>query len=601
MNVNDRLHIQRLRRAMESSRSRLEPFRARHRYGIKQMVGENYGDHGADKDTRVNMIELASNVYERQLIARPPQVLCFTKDPKWLQAGKKLEIVLNQKLKELNVHIQLQRCVKAALFSMGICKVGTRVSGTVVEAGYEIDRVEPYVRNILLDDWVHDMTARHMEEVGFMGHRYRIPVELARENPDFVKSVREGLKSDEEYAYNEDGDSRIHTISQGQSSHEEYEPKVELWEVWMPRQQQLVTLGPNPDDPPLRVVDWIGPENGPFHVLSFNEVDGQTLPLAPAMLWSGLHDQINGMWRKLERQAQRQKVVGVARGEDSEDAEAIRQTADGEIVGVTNPDAIQEKRFGGVDNNTFAFLLQSKDMFSWLAGNLDLLGGLGASSGTLGQDQQLMASSSRRISHMQDQVMAFTKNVITDLGFYLWDDPIETYPVSFNLPGVDDWVTELTPEEREIHPYYFHEVDIHPYSMTFQSPTERLNSVNQVMMNVLLPAMPMLQEQGLALNLREYLRIFSKYADLPELNNLITNSERALQPLGPQPTDPAAEEGGGGPDGRTESPSVTRRINERVSRPGATRQGAEQSLIQTLMGGNPQPSEGEAMSRHYGG
>ena len=59
MNVNDRLHIQRLRRAMESSRSRLEPFRARHRYGIKQMVGENYGDNGADKDTSVNMIELA--------------------------------------------------------------------------------------------------------------------------------------------------------------------------------------------------------------------------------------------------------------------------------------------------------------------------------------------------------------------------------------------------------------------------------------------------------------------------------------------------------------------------------------------------------------
>jgi len=160
-------------------------------------------------------------------------------------------------------------------------------------------------------------------------------------------------------------------------------------------------------------------------------------------------------------------------------------------------------------------------------------------------------------------------------------------------------VTELTPEEREIHPYYFHEVDIHPYSMTFQSPTERLNSVNQVMMNVLLPAMPMLQEQGLALNLREYLRIFSKYADLPELNNLITSTDRSMLPLGPQPTDPAAEEGGA--DGRQAQPSVTRRINERVSRPGATRQGAEQSLIQTLMGGNPQQAEGEAMSRHYGG
>ena len=44
-------------------------------------------------------------------------------------------------------------------------------------------------------------------------------------------------------------------------------------------------------------------------------------------------------------------------------------------------------------------------------------------------------------------------------------------------------------------------------------------------------------------------------------------------------------------------PQTRHSVNERISRPGATPQGAEQTLVTTLMGGNPQQAAHGAMAR----
>ena len=606
-NLEDQLHLQRLRRAVEQSRRKLEPFRRRHKRAVELYAGDGYGDEGETKPQHLNMMELAISIYERHLVGRPPQVNIFTRSPQLGPTGAKLEAVMNDLLKQFQVHSALQRAVRSALFSVGIVKVGTAVTGSYSIDNFEIDRQEPFVRNILIDDWVHDMSARHWEDIAFAGHRYRMPVELAREDKSFKKELREKLVPADGPNYNEHGgDERIHTISQGYGmAEDEYEPYVELWEVWLPRHKQLVTLSPHDGELPLRVVDWTGPEHGPFHPLWFNEVDGQTMPLSPAMLWTGMHELINGLYRKLERQANRFKRVGVTRGEDTEDAETLRQTNDGEIAAVLNPDAIQEKQFGGIDQQSFAFMLQSKDLFSWLCGNLDSLGGLAASSETVGQDAMLRESSSQRISHMQDAVMLWTKRVLSDFGFYIWNDPIETYPAIMKIPGMGNRHAALPPVEREAHSYYHHEVDIRPYSMQFQSPQQRMSVINQLMQTVVLPTLPLLQQQGLQLNLPGLMQTYAKYADLPELKSILIpinqgNSVGETMQMLPTsaPEDELQEEG---TDGRLSQSPVTHRTNERVSRPVATRQGAEASLVQTMMGGNPQQSEQDAMNRHYGG
>jgi len=600
MNPNKAMHLQRLRDAVRFSRKRMEPFRRRHKEATEEYVGVNYSDGGSDKPVHLNLMELAATIYERQLAAKPPKVLVFTHDDKLEPDGVKLELAMNSMLRTYDIHRALRRCVRSALFSMGICKVGTQVIGSYAEEGYDFIKTRPYVSHVQLDDWVHDMTANVYEEIDYCGHRYRMTLEEAKKEKSFKKSVRDNLTAMDDYNFNESGDERMGSITQGTSQHEGMiDDKVELWELWLPKERLVVTLGPNEGDPPLKVVDWNGPPNqlGPYHLLYFNEVDGNSMPLAPAMLWRGLHDVANGLMRKLVREAQRFKVVGLTRGVDSEDAERIRLASDGEIVGVDNPEAIQEKMFGGIDQRNFAFMLQVKQLFSWQAGNLDLLGGLGAQSETATQDQLLFASANQRISGMQDEVRLFTKTVMRDWGFHLWDDPVESYPVTLNFQPLGPVDTFFTPEERGTHDYLLHEIDIEPYSMQFVSPQERLAKLNQIMTGVVLPSLPMMQAQGLGVDYKALLELFSRYSDLPELKDII---------VGLEDVPPGSDEmGGGGPMAEEEggapmAPQMTHRVNERISRPGATPQGAEQTLVNTLMGGNPQRSEQDAMMREMG-
>lgn len=584
-NPYDPKHISRLRKAIDNSRYQLEPFRRRHKEAMEQYVGVYYSDNGAERPVHLNLMEIAVNIYERQLIARPPKVNIITRAAKLKSTSAKLESIMNALLESTTLHREMSRCVKSALFSIGIIKVGRKYVGTYDLDDIQIDRTDPIAQHVLLDDWVHDMSALSMEECSFMGNRYRMSLEEARNNDDFDKKERESLQKMETAQFNPGGDERISSITK-QSTYleDEYDPKVELWEIWLPKSKMLVTLGPNEGSKPLRVIEWDGPPQGPYHMLFFNEVDGNSMPLAPAMLWQGLHRIVNSMYRKLERQASRQKTIGLARGVDTEDAERVRMASDGEVVPINGGLPIEEVSMGGIDQNTFAFMLQSKEMFSWMSGNLDSLGGLGPQSETVGQDKLMFASANQRISGMQDAVQLFVKRVLTDWGFYLWQDPFESYPATLNPPGMQPIQSELTPQERNDAAYYDMMLEIEPYSMQFKSPGERLATLNQIVSGVVIPSLGIMQQQGMGLDMGKLMEVYSKYADLPELTDVITYTNRP-DDLGAPPSE--------GPG----KPSVTHRTNERVSRPGATRQGAEQVLVNQMLGGNSQQSEKEGAAR----
>ena len=584
-NPYDPKDLARLRRAMENSRFQLEPFRRRHKEATEQYVGVYYSDNGAERPVHVNLMEIATNIYERQLIARPPRVNILTRQGKLKPTAAKLKSVMNSLLESTAIHRELARAVKSALFSIGVVKIGRKYGGTFEQDGVEFEKTVPFAKHVLLDDWVHDMSALSLEECSFMGHRYRMSLSEARDNPDFDKNERVRLQKMDASLFNPGGDESISSISQSSTYLEdEYDPKVELWEMWLPKSKLLVTLGPNEDAKPLRVVEWDGPEQGPFHMIFFNEVDGNSMPLAPAMLWQGLHRIVNSLYRKLERQAARQKTVGLARGVDTEDAERVRTASDGDVVPVNGGLPIEEVSMGGIDQNSFAFMLQSKEIFSWLSGNLDALGGLGPQSETVGQDKLMFASANQRVSGMQDSVGMFVKKVLTDWGFYLWQEPLESYPATIQPPGLEPMQSQLTAEERNSVAYYDMMLDIEPYSMQFKSPGERLTVLNQIVNGVLMPSLSLLQQQGMGLDMGALMALYSEYADLPELADIITYVNRP-DSLGAPPAEGPAQ------------PSVTHRTNERVSRPGATKQGAEQVMINQMLGGDSQQAEKEGAMR----
>ena len=80
--------------------------------------------------------------------------------------------------------------------------------------------------------------------------------------------------------------------------------------------------------------------------------------------------------------------------------------------------------------------LELEQEFKMYAGNLDLLGGLSAQSETASQDKLLAGQANKLLDAMQRRVLAFTKQVVKSLAWYLWNDPFINMPLTRRVPGV---------------------------------------------------------------------------------------------------------------------------------------------------------------------
>ena len=121
-----------------------------------------------------------------------------------------------------------------------------------------------------------------------------------------------------------------------------------------------------------------------------------------------------------------------------------------------------------------------------------------------------------------------------------------------------------------------------PYSMQFQPPGERLRTLQEIWTTMIVPMLPMLQEQGTTIDLEKLLRIVGKYSRLDELNEII----RFQQPSQREQRGPT---GGGGE--RPRQAPVTRRENVRINKSSRTQRGTDAAFAQLLMGGGVQNSE----------
>ena len=188
MRYND-INYQGLRKAIEHSRRRLQPYREKRVSAVREFVGRNYSDTGSRDRVPVNMLELFISTYARQLIANRPQVNVTPRVRTLSPQASELELATNHVLKEMDIETTLRLAVIDALFSIGIVKVGVTESVHEPMRGFLHEAGQPFAECVGLDDWVHDMSARSMEECGYMGHRYRVPTRLLRESDLFSNNA----------------------------------------------------------------------------------------------------------------------------------------------------------------------------------------------------------------------------------------------------------------------------------------------------------------------------------------------------------------------------------------------------------------------------
>ena len=582
--------VKRLQQAINFSYKQLKPARINDLAAMEQYVTSHYSDNGARKPVPFNLLELAVSIYTQRLSGGKPRAIFTTKHRELYPQNAKLQRGTNHLLEEIDFGKTLADAVQGGFFSMGIIKTGLDQSGPPKEwRGYLHDVMQPFADSILFSNWVHDMTVGVDEKSQFEGDRYTIEMEDAEERWDGP-----GMK--DFHALRDRGgydDDKTEDISQGlnRSQREYYRDIGEAWDIWDWRKNRVISLAAGDTHDAtvtgeyLGVVDWDGPESGPYTKLKFNPVRGNILPLPPVAIWKDMHDLANNIMRKLGRQAQRQKTVyGVAPGAE-DDGRTAMQANDGEMVKLRDPKNVSNLTFPGVDTNLLAMLIQTKNSASWLWGNLDALGGLSPQADTLGQDRLLTASSSQRIMKMQITTQDFATEVMRKLSEYLYTDPFIVSPQTKRYGNIEVPMT-WTPEDREAD-FTQYNLELEPYSLQYRSPSEKLEVIKNTIIQLYAPFAQQLAAQGIMLDFEALFKKVSEYGNMPELEEILIY------------TNPRQSDEGPVADRAMQSP-VTSRTNTRVNRPGATSQGKDEAMQTALLGGGQQNSQFSQIQRPTG-
>jgi hypothetical protein len=579
-----KLEIKRLQGAINWSYRQLDPFRKNDATAMKQYVGSHYSNKGADKKVPFSLLELAMSTYTQRLVGGKPRVLATTPHRQLIPMKSKLQRGTNHLLEEIIFHETLAEVVQGAFMSIGVLKLGLDFRGTTEWNGFTHDVTQPFADSVTLDNWVHDMSATRWDKIQFCGDRYCMDLEDGRQ-----MFARGNLLHPLTYTGNSQQD-RAQELSQGDGfNREDYREQTEVWDIWDPKENRIIMLaageGLEADvtGEYLDVIDWNGPERGPYRLLRFNPVRGNVMPVPPVGLWRDMHELANNVMRKLDRQARRQKtVVGVQAGGEP-DGTTIMEANDGQMVKLVNPKNVATMNFPGVEPQQLAFLIQIKNMASWLWGNLDALGGLSPQSETLGQDRLLTASASQRLIKMQNVVLDFVSDSIRSLSELLYTDPFIILPQTKRYGNISVSIP-WTPEDREAD-FTQYNIKIEPYSLQYRSPSERLETIRQTMIQMVAPFAQQMQAQGIVVDFEKLMRTIADYTGLDELNDIMVyTNPRHMQE---------------GPVRAMQSPT-TNRINTRVNRPGATSQGKDEAMVGHLLGMGQQASQTAQISRPTG-
>lgn len=548
---------------------------------LKQVVGAHYSEHGSRRRVPVSFIELALFIHQRQLISGTPQVLITTPHRELKRTAKLMELSVNKQAKAMRLKSTIEMWAMEALICLGVVKHGLAQTGAV-----EIDGVmhavgQPYVDVVDLDNYVHDLNAHHIMECDFIADKTRLPYDEVMQSGLYRKSVRDKLQPTEYHTVSETGVERSEILSRGPTGGTggDYRKYVDLWNVYLPREGLTIVL---PVDGPTRtlgVMEWEGPVMGPYVYLAFAPVPSNTMPLPPVASWYDLHMLANSLFRKLGRQAKRQKINYLSRGGQTEDAENLRDAKDGQIVGVNDPGSLVPARYPGADQGNFAFFTQLARWFSYFAGNIDVMGGLGPQAETLGQEQMLGMNSSQRLRAMREILTDSTEDVMTALTWYKWTDPLDEVSVTQRVPGTDIEIPVRFSPEDKLGEFINYNLNIEPYSMHRKTPEERLKTLEYVLDQFVYPAAENIRAQGGQIDYEVIMEKVARYTHMDDFKEIVRflGMEDEIGVIGQKPGS---------------KPTETTRNYTRTNKSGTTRAGQDGVLSQQLFEGTkPQPAE----------
>jgi len=530
----DAKKLEKLRECIKNSETAQGKWRETRMAILRQIIGNHYSDKGSDKKVPVNLLELAMTVYSNKLVSDNPKASITTNVSELRPKAYELQIAVNHVCDEINLRESIMLGVTEAMMGIGIFKVGV-TEAKVEQENILADPGLPFVEVVSPDDFVFDTSARRWEEALFLGNRFRVPLDHVKEsgiyNQKVVKELVPSLRKDYGKENGKNRDRADELLSDNKEGNEEYLDHVELIEVYCPFEGKLITMSPcktRNTDGVLREVDWDGPEGGPYHLLRFIDVPGNLMPLPPLFVVLDLHDASNRTYRKTINQSDRQKTVTVVRGGADADGNRLVKASDGEMVRLDDPNSVREIVFGGANQSTVAAFMQSRDLFSWMMGNLSAMAGLNAMSATVGQDQMMQQASSERIKEMQRRVISCVADIMKDIAFYVFYDPTLELKLEKQITGTDIRVPFYFSSETREGDFLDYNFHVDPYSLAGKTPGERSAEVLRIFQQVLMPAMPIMQQEGTTISISALIDLLAKEMNNPSLREILTSGSAMI-------------------------------------------------------------------------
>ena len=589
MNPNKETDRSRLFKAIEYSTRNLRPYREMRKKFVTDYVGSYYnsGAKSDNKEVIMNLMYQTAETYTMSLAANRPRILVTSQFSELSGFAHNFQRTVNNLIEEIHLEETIRAAVLEAFFSMGVVKVYNGESGFVKLLGEDewVAPGKPFAENISFDDYIYDIEATTKSKMRFELNKYKMNREKALNDDSFDKEVLENLQ-----VYRREGgmhdhqpDTPLRDTFFGESKPEALESELELMDVWLPLDNLVVTFSNGQETKPLRIVEWEGPESGPFHTLTLAaEVPDQIMGVSPAMNLKPLNDIINGLLRKQKRQAQRQKDIPFYQDGAHEDAQRLQRAADGEWTRVSNPESVNVLKMGGVDQQNQAFAMNMQEQFDRMAGNLQMMAGLGPSSETATQDKLIHGAVSKREANMQYRVVDFTADICKDLGWLLWTDEVNERENNFELEG-QQFKSKWSPEQRE-GDFLQYNFDVEPYSMMYKSPSERLNNITQYITQIAMPMQQDMMQSGGSIDFEELTNLYSELLDIPRLKQVIRFEDPKEDRPGPNPAEPP------------QANKVTESIRRSVPT-GGTPASRSHVMQQTLNGGQPNQQQMAQMGR----
>lgn len=511
----------RLRESIKYARKKMKPFIRFTLDAKRQMVGPHYGDTSKNEYDRVpvNGMEELASVLSMAIAARNPQVLVSTFIEGLLPKAQTFEQTLNKVIHEIKLAETLRGAVVNAVFGPGIVRIGMESRRVHSVDGWLHSGNQPYVDVINHANLVLDMSVEDWELMDFMGHRYRRPLEWFRGDSRYDQDAVAQLASGTFSAKDDTGIDREQTLSLGSGQYEErFRKRVDVYDIWLPESNLVVTMGLNAKKA-LRVVPFDGIEGGPYRKLSFQDVPGQLWPLAPAYTLWDLDDFVNRIYRKIFRQAEREKEVFTHQGDAEDTFRRILEAVDGEGIRSDVPDPVQRVKVGGSSPQTIATGIHAHGLFKRRSGT-DVIAGFGQIADTATQEKIVKGSADKRVEAMQDRFAEFTQEVVQAIAWYRWTEELRQDVVYRRIADTDFYIEELwSPETRE-GDFVQYDIRIEPYSMQRQTPASKLQ-LAFAMFDRALQAAPFLAAQDVMPDVNGFYDTVSRLANFPEIRQFI--------------------------------------------------------------------------------